>query len=130
MLKDELKVNFCADFITRVRCLCVVPVEPLCFLTYPHPFGHSQEGRRWGSPPVACFLLCSPRGLLGSAMGMGNLLPDKLKLDWWRFLMGGGWCLEGEDLAEGAGVAYLGVAGTSYTGPSYMPLGTPCNPET
>lgn len=38
--------------------------------------------------------------------------------------------MEGEDLAEGAGVAYLGVAGTSYTGPSYMPLGTPCNPET
>lgn len=57
-------------------------------------------------------------------------LPDRLKLDWCRFLKGGGWCLEGEDLAEGAGVAYLGVAGTSYTGPSYMPLGTPCNPET
>lgn len=57
-------------------------------------------------------------------------LPDKLKFDWWRFLMGGGWCLEGEDLAEGAGAACLGVAGTSYTGPSYIPLETPCNPET
>lgn len=57
-------------------------------------------------------------------------LPDRLKLDWCRFRKGGGWCLEGEDLAEGAGVAYLGVAGTSYTGPSYMPLGTPCSPET
>lgn len=64
------------------------------------------------------------------SLGLGGSLPDKLKLDWWRFLMGGGWCLLGEDLAEGAGVAYLGVAGTSYTGPSYMPLGTPCNPET
>lgn len=57
-------------------------------------------------------------------------LPDKLKLDWWRFLMGGGWCLEGEDLADGAGAACLGVAGTSYTGPSYMPLETLCNPKT
>jgi hypothetical protein len=57
-------------------------------------------------------------------------LPDKLKLDWWRFRMGGGWCLEGEDLAEGAGAACLGVAGTSYTGPSYMPLETLCNPKT
>lgn len=64
------------------------------------------------------------------SLGCCSFSPDKLKLDWWRFLMGGGWCLEGEDLTEGAGVAYLGVAGTSYTGPSYMPLGTPCNPET
>lgn len=39
--------------------------------------------------------------------------PDKLKLDWWRFLIGGGWFLAGDDLVEGAGVAYFGVAGTS-----------------
>lgn len=71
-----------------------------------------------------------PLWLWGESPGHRSFSPDKLKLDWWRFLMGGGWCLEGEDLAEGAGVAYLGVAGTSYTGPSYMPLGTPCNPET
>lgn len=73
----------------------------------------------------------SLRGPLGAGSPSGcALLPDKLKLDWWRFLTGGGWCLDGEGLAEGAGAAYLGVAGTSYTGPSYMPLGTPCNPET
>lgn len=52
-------------------------------------------------------------------------LPDRLKLDWWRFLIGGGWFLVGEVLAEGAGVTYLGVAGTSYTGPSYIPRDTP-----
>lgn len=57
-------------------------------------------------------------------------LPDKLKLDWWRFLIGGGWFLAGEDLVEGAGVAYFGVAGISYTGPSYIPLETPCSPPT
>ena len=42
-----------------------------------------------------------------------TVLPDKLKLDWWRFLIGGGWVLAGDDLVEGAGVAYFGVAGTS-----------------
>jgi len=38
--------------------------------------------------------------------------------------------LAGEDLVEGAGVAYFGVAGISYTGPSYIPLETPCSPPT
>ncbi len=32
----------------------------------------------------------------------------------------------GEDLTEGAGIIYLGVAGVSYTGPSYIPRETPC----
>lgn len=77
-------------------------------------------------PPGGATMRCPVRlGLLSSIWA-----PDKLKLDWWRFLMGGGWCLEGEDLAEGAGAACLGVAGTSYTGPSYMPLETLCNPKT
>lgn len=78
--------------------------------------------------PGGCFIGARPATSGGGAEL--RPVPDKLKLDWCRFLKGGGWCLEGEDLAEGAGVAYLGVAGTSYTGPSYMPLGTPCNPET
>lgn len=83
-----------------------------------------------GLPTCSLLSHLVPEGAPRKSCGRGELLPDKLKLDWWRFLMGGGWCLEGEDLAEGAGVAYFGVAGTSYTGPSYMPLGTPCNPET
>ena len=106
------------------------------------PSLHCPTQRRGGEGPTVPSLLpvqgpvslstgvWVPDNGCGGSLGCCGPLPDKLKLDWWRFRMGGGWCLEGEDLAEGAGVAYLGVAGTSYTGPSYMPLGTPCNPET
>lgn len=53
------------------------------------------------------------------------VLPDRLKLDWWRLRIGGGWCEVGEVLADGAGVMYLGVGTMSYTGPSYIPRVTP-----
>lgn len=53
------------------------------------------------------------------------VIPDRLKLDWWRLRMGGGWCEVGEVLADGAGVMYLGVGTTSNTGPSYIPRVTP-----
>lgn len=53
-------------------------------------------------------------------------LPERLKLDWWRLRIGGGWWEVGEVLADGEGVMYLGVGATSYTGPSYIPRVTPC----
>ena len=59
-----------------------------------------------------------------------SLLPDRLKLDWWRLRIGGGWWEVGEVLADGEGVMYLGVGITSYTGPSYIPRITPCLPFT
>lgn len=53
-------------------------------------------------------------------------IPERLKLDWWRLRIGGGWCEVGEVLADGAGVMYLGVGTMSNTGPSYIPRVTPC----
>lgn len=54
------------------------------------------------------------------------MIPERLKLDWWRLRIGGGWCEVGEVLADGAGVMYLGVGTMSNTGPSYIPRVTPC----
>lgn len=65
------------------------------------------------------------RGTLSSVCA-----PDRLKLDWWRLRIGGGWWEVGDVLADGAGVMYLGVGMTSYTGPSYIPRITPCLPLT
>lgn len=53
-------------------------------------------------------------------------VPERLKLDWCRLRIGGGWVEVGEVLADGAGVMYLGVGTTSHTGPSYIPRVTPC----
>lgn len=54
------------------------------------------------------------------------LLPDRLKLDWCRLRIGGGWLKVGDVLADGEGVIYLAIGATSCTGPSYIPRVTPC----